>query len=54
MPFIVEGHEDDRDQDFRVTAPGPITDGVLDGSPVTIHLKTTGGRVSIEPVFVHE
>lgn len=51
LPFVVGGHEaPEHPGDFRMTALGPSTNGVLDTPAVTLHLSVDGGEVRLEAV----
>jgi hypothetical protein len=48
LPFAVGGHEaPEYADDFRMTALGPSTNGVLHSPAVTLHLAICGGAVRI-------
>ena len=50
LPFMAGGHEGDHDYDFKMTALGPRTNGILHDPAVTLYLKLVGNEVAIEAV----
>jgi hypothetical protein len=50
LPFKVGGHDGGPEHDFKMTALGPSTGGVLHTPAVTLYLKIVGGDISIESV----
>ena len=50
VPFLAGGHDGDHEYDFKMTALGPSTDGILHDQPVTLYLSLVGGQVAIEAV----
>ena len=48
LPFMAGGHDGDQEYDFKITALGPSTDGILHDQPVTLYLRLVGGEVAIE------
>ena len=50
LPFMAGGHEGDHDHDFKMTALGPSTNGILHDPAVTLYLKLVGDEVAIEAV----
>lgn len=50
LPFMAGGHDGDQAHDFKMTALGPSTDGILHDPPVTLYLSLVGGEVAIEAI----
>ena len=50
LPFIVGGREGGPENDFKMTALGRSTNGILDTPPVTLYLSVDGSLVRIEAV----
>ena len=50
LPFIVGGREGGPENDFKMTALGRSTNGMLDPPPVTLYLSVDGSWVQIEAV----
>lgn len=47
LPFLAGGHDGEEEHDFKMTALGPSTDGILHQTPVTLYLTVAGGEVVI-------